>query len=140
MVFSREGSFTCHTYCVTYCDTGHPFLRSYIQKTHDSHFKCRALAKEQSLLGFDAAGSSGAQIDDLQITRQELYHSEFSWSLTELMRESVENNKLTCFHIQSIYGYTVRVFKHPHSILRILPCWYILMVHSIFKIGHHLLH
>jgi hypothetical protein len=43
--FSSEGSSTCHTYC----DTGPPFLRSYLKESWFSLLNAVLLAKEQSL-------------------------------------------------------------------------------------------
>jgi hypothetical protein len=73
--FSREGSFTCHTYC----DTGPPFLRSYPKDPWFYLLNAVLFAKEQSLpifkrLTFDAAGLGGARTHDLPSAKREHYH------------------------------------------------------------------
>jgi hypothetical protein len=73
--FSSKDSFTCHTYCVTI-----PlFLRSYPKDPWFSLLNAVLLAKEQLLpilnvLGFDAAGTSGAWTHDLPDAKREHYH------------------------------------------------------------------
>jgi hypothetical protein len=79
--FSSEGSFTC----LTYCDTGHPFLRSYPKDPWFSHLNAMLLAKEQlipilNVLGLTRHQNSGAQTHDLPFAERVVIQiSVFIW-------------------------------------------------------------
>jgi hypothetical protein len=81
--FSSEGSFTCHIYC----DTGPPFLRSYLKDPWFCPLNAVLLAKEQSLPFLNVLGLTRPARAGLELTTYRLLSKSTTTRLQQPVRE-----------------------------------------------------
>jgi hypothetical protein len=103
VTFSSEGSFTLHTYC----DTGPPFLRSYLKDPWFSLLNPVLLTKEQSLPILNVLSLTRPARAKLKLTTSRMLSESTTTGPLQLIDiESIENSavvlKCVCYTISTL--------------------------------------